>query len=1496
MDIRAEVTHKLPVYTLGAIPDEWAWPGQALEFLINTQALDEHLVAMSIDEESGPQPKGTCVLDKDGKFVFEPDPMDTQPVSIVFSGKAHGKEVTQRCTITPIPVLPAERDRIIAPASLPARDGSLYLTTSVLRNKDDSEDHLVTGMRLVFDKNNDANRLIERYHHDRSKETLPDKPPTRGTIRNLTLVADEIEINGELSLPETNVTLLARRLIFRDQDGSINTSPLPYKNLCAEKAADGAAGRNGGDLTVYVSELDLGNRNILRFNLRGGKGQGAGLGEDGKSGDDNYSILYDADYGGLKYHFDPPAIHFQLSCRIWGTYGIEGDSWPWGSVTWPSNGHHATKPGLPGNASDGGSFTSNQVFTTASSPLLHGQIEQIRLRAKALSQRADRWVTSELYGELKQKKFADMLSRVSLYSLQEISNLIDEVAHGVAAALQTTEREQAAAAKAGLASAQDLLAAAKQTSVDAKNLLVDCLRRKLSDAEAKQSATDLMHMATRMREAIMSSAAKANIYDAGEVATHAGATGDMASDVKGGRAGYPGTCGNWEIRCYADPIGGLHRSWQKCLEQRTTKEGDSFIAQPAQRPSGNDGKLTIRSGPEYRNAWLHPLLLQTVLLYVRDAYLAVPEQIEQLQPMLEDYRKALEARPPLDVLRQIVGPTGGSVDDSAYEQAHAEIATLLHRMASHLDYYGNPSGWTPLFSLPVCLKMYENELDYGLKALLLSRWIGQKAAGAEEIIRLAGESIDSLYAATDRAVDEVKLQQENIKRLNDQSHTLHQEITDLTIRLDHKRSELLEKAEQDARIKSWIDFGVTTISAVAQVIPYGQPVLGTLGSIGKVVANNVINGNDPIQNVGPLTNLLGGLVSSKLDEKAKQIVEDAKGDGKEKPDARAEQAAATADKLTHVGKALGPALNDITSAIQGIAVPYAEVDARLQKLEAECPEFNELVSELRELNLHKLDFAQRLCEAVQTLSTAYAQITNNLLSVNALQQQRRQQAEVLDHQALLYVKTMEQNARATLVKYLYYLAKSGEYALLKPITVNYQLSEITDKILPLLEKDEKTKGIGQLCGDLMVLFKSQMHEIEKTAFEHFEMEYEDDMEIRLSVDQTPHLIDQLNSSGEAVVSLRDLNCVWPGHEQARIADVEIEQLEFDTGSIAMPAGGTIELTFEPRGEGTMRAGNALYVVRHPTSESSAAIGRESQQQWGARYHFGSAELESIKPTSASLALLDYLLHDTPHESLEKIAKPAAWTDVSVRYTRHVQAPDLKAIRFKLKLYSKLASRQYCSLDVRTQHQQAPLMQCSVPDVNGRGHGFGDIYRIYTAGQRLRLSAPVRYGMNTFSHWVVIDNTATMKSRTVNSSALEIEGISNNMLVYCHFTEEQKPTAVQMAPSAALRAMTEELSRELPAKLKKGIGKPATLTRGAEEKLPHEIEAAMKKFVAQRAMATAPAALPRCIFNRPTGVSIGFLPADASYTTLEGSAIHAQQEWIKIDFQGVVGWIGEASGP
>ncbi|HEU0051665.1 MAG TPA: hypothetical protein VFQ39_00765, partial [Longimicrobium sp.] len=170
----------------------------------------------------------------------------------------------------------------------PDPKSTLYIHRTVTRHADQSEDHLVTGVHVVLAKGS-GNGIWEALHVDRAARRQDPAKPTR-PVRALRIHCDTLEVRGEFSVPEVDVEVFARRVVWATDDAAINTSPLPWTVDRAANAKDGKAGENGaagrhaGSLRFFVGKMEGATGDRPRLIALGGRGQDPGAGADGVDG------------------------------------------------------------------------------------------------------------------------------------------------------------------------------------------------------------------------------------------------------------------------------------------------------------------------------------------------------------------------------------------------------------------------------------------------------------------------------------------------------------------------------------------------------------------------------------------------------------------------------------------------------------------------------------------------------------------------------------------------------------------------------------------------------------------------------------------------------------------------------------------------------------------------------------------------------------------------------------------------------------------------------------------------------------------------------------------------------------------------------------------------------------------------------------------------------------------------------------------------------------
>lgn len=160
----------------------------------------------------------------------------------------------------------------------------------------------------------------------------------RSDIKKVTIHCEVFELQRKLNLPGVDLEIKAKDF-FISKEGTIDLTPNPINTL-PPQFQDGRPGQRGAKLVINVENLQYPQeRNTPLFILKGGNGQPAGAGQNGRKGRDA------ADLGGgvvqvIRLHRGEPMI-------VQGTYQV------------PTRGHEATPGGRPGLGGPGGLLLTN---------------------------------------------------------------------------------------------------------------------------------------------------------------------------------------------------------------------------------------------------------------------------------------------------------------------------------------------------------------------------------------------------------------------------------------------------------------------------------------------------------------------------------------------------------------------------------------------------------------------------------------------------------------------------------------------------------------------------------------------------------------------------------------------------------------------------------------------------------------------------------------------------------------------------------------------------------------------------------------------------------------------------------------------------------------------------------------------------------------------------------------------------------------------------------
>ena len=347
--------------------------GNILTFSIDPDNANEDF---TFSAETNPKPIGELYIDPDsGAFFYTPDEYDKQPFQITFFAESNSTSLSQTVTIIPKPDLPSENYVFgMTPShAFPSPESKLYIFQSDIKN--DSKEYFnhsqskidtytiqLAGKTIVFQKGNE-NGLYESYHDRRD-------------MKNMEIYAEKLIIRDPLHLPQTNLTIYAREIIFEDIDEksyiqttpiSLNTNPGNYTDESSGKKGigkNGAHGLKAGDMKLYIERIVTSSNDNKRFILSGGKGQNPGKGQQGANGQELKTYCkwsQDTSWCNKAVYVEKQDEDCEWKCSWKGCKKVCWWDFEWslGTKQWPTDGEDAMPAGKPGNGGNAGNFTSS---------------------------------------------------------------------------------------------------------------------------------------------------------------------------------------------------------------------------------------------------------------------------------------------------------------------------------------------------------------------------------------------------------------------------------------------------------------------------------------------------------------------------------------------------------------------------------------------------------------------------------------------------------------------------------------------------------------------------------------------------------------------------------------------------------------------------------------------------------------------------------------------------------------------------------------------------------------------------------------------------------------------------------------------------------------------------------------------------------------------------------------------------------------------------------
>lgn len=824
-----------------------------------------------------------------------------------------------------------------------------------------------------------------------------------------------------------------------------------------------------------------------------------------------------------------------------------------------------------------------------------------------------------------------------------------------------------------------------------------------------------------------------------------GSAGKKAENIAAAKAGEPRQAcwaravyertGFLESKVVGYEISDKHTS-------NTGAKADAPDAFPKDAPKPGELKALDRTGAGY---WLHPASVRALLAYANDSMLAgrPDDAREKLTVYEATIASALKA--------------GGALSDASassveWPALHADIAALFRRMDSPNDYFGNPPGWVPMLSFEANLSLYKTQIGEAINTMYLAYWIGQNQQKSQKVKATLDTALATLAEETKQAESDSIKALAVLGKLEKQSTTISEQITDLDAKRKIKMSELEKEAANQLRWEKLLRASGEALGALIQLVPVGQPALGAVGK--GLTALSALDPDNPGKTISGVAAAFSDLAKEKLTAKltplfasikeAKtELEEEEKNDKKEEDAEKAQEKAAVkkglakkkvAEKVSKILEEEKAAKEQLLGAFSKFTASEDEVKERLQRLEADCPEFQKLIKEIAKLNTSKAAVIAELTATLEILDEAATVLLTNQQAEIELRSQLDTTLDQLNHAALEFIRGMGQRARQRLLKYQYYLLKSYHYLMLEDFPeIDFGAQKVFDEFARILGA-EATLSETQYKA-LRAIFDAELQDIiEKIigGYQNRGFGRENDFVVPLTEGQ----LQILNETKELTLDPMQMARLDLERDKIRLMSIGIEEVSLS----GLPNNSaSLSLAYAHDGTSHLRSGRRLYVFHSGLSSPTAdrqqmfwetVINIKHDSKAAADKALSWTWKESPVDQEAD-SLLGHLINRVAGDDTKKRKtaesllsyRPSPWAKITIRPQEAHFNYKIDKLVLKFSYVANLVADDLATVLVRMTRGRERLIYCDSYDLNQRGDGIGTFLRTFPRGTKITLEAP-----------------------------------------------------------------------------------------------------------------------------------------------------------------------------
>jgi len=825
----------------------------------------------------------------------------------------------------------------------------------------------------------------------------------------------------------------------------------------------------------------------------------------------------------------------------------------------------------------------------------------------------------------------------------------------------------------------------------------------------------------------------------------AGEVGLPADDVPPSKAGEPSPALRYAL-IYSkagpfppQPLKFFLQTWYK------TKPGVVVRAPQTSPFVTKAGKIRTLQSKSGESHWLHLAAVRAVIAYAEDLCLAgyTKKALEKLEIYLDAVKVA----------------AASDKDEPGWALLQNELTAMVQRVKSPYDSFGNPAGWVPMLSFQTNYQLFNKEMESAVRVMFLAYWVQfkkERAKAAADILEAAKER---LYQENVQALADLEVAEAKVRELSSSMFSIADQIVTIWNQVTNMKKSLANQAKNDLQLEHRLRASAKILGGVMQLIPVGQPALGSFGKALTVLGD--IDTDDPTASLGKVAGAFSP-VATKIAEKGKDLgkkvaeglfedlmrqkqlalteQETIDRDEKKKFDTAVEKKDFES-KVKKYMEEREEAKAKILEGFSGLAVSEEDVQERLEKVLADTPAYENAIKAIEKLNVRKRDFSEKLVATLNAIGALTTTILNNQIAILELQGQRDTILEQISPEALQAVQEMGRKARERLLLYQYYLLKSYHYLRLADLPdIDFQAVELFKQFATLLTKNENGMLTQEQYESLSVIFSQQLRGIAQKIIDWYSKNDAATQNFKV-VSLTPDQIATLNSSAKRV-EIDLLVALNRQEDNIRIVDIETDEKLLELAQPYPDEVVTAKLDYIHDGISKVRRHGKLYLFRsgqyrveETAGKPRTAIHWASNIEYNPRVRMTQLTVTQPERDPEARWLLNELISQ-PNSNKNPMTRfrPGAWTRLAIQRSGSDRVK-FQRLALRIKYIADPIDPEYSTVVVKVADGVAPLIRCSALDENGSGDGTGSFLRTFKKEQEsVTLTAPAYYGGRALLGW------------------------------------------------------------------------------------------------------------------------------------------------------------------